>query len=270
MYNPKISVLMSIYNNEKTVDASIRSIVEQTFKDWELILIDDASTDGSLQRLEHWRQQDNRIQLFSNSENMGLAASLNKAFEKSAGAYVARMDGDDISFPDRLQKQLEFMETHPQYAVLSAACVLFDEQGHWGQRINKPEPNKKDFLWGSQFLHPACMIRREALLKAGGYRVSRETLRTEDYDLFMRLYALGYLGYNLSEPLLYYYENRKPRRVKFAQRLCEAKTRSRGFKALGLMPKGFLYTLKPLAVGLIPGKLKRKLQRISKAPEGGA
>jgi glycosyltransferase involved in cell wall biosynthesis len=260
---------MSIYNNENTVDASIRSIAGQTFADWELILIDDASKDGSADKLLAWQAEDKRIRVYANGRNMGLAASLNRALQKAAGAYIARMDGDDISLPDRFQKQVDFLDLHPEFALVSAGCVLFDEQGAWGRRTGKAEPQKQDFLWGSQFLHPACMLRREALAACGGYRVSRETLRTEDYDLFMRMYAQGYKGYNLPEPLLNYYENRKPRRVKLAQRWSEAKTRYRGFKALGLLPGGFLYMMKPLVLWIVPGGLKRKLQHIAPATKGG-
>lgn len=269
MCSPKVSVLMSVYNNASTVDKSILSIVEQTFKNWEMILINDASTDGSLEKLLAWEERDRRIRAYSNESNMGLASSLNKAFEISAGAYIARMDGDDRAMPDRLMRQVAFLEENPQVAIVSAGCILFDEEGEWGRRSGKPSPQKRDFLWGSQFLHPATVMRREALENAGGYRVCRDTLRTEDYDLFMRMYAKGYCGRNLGEPLLYYYENRKPRRVRFGTRISEAKTRYRGFKALGLMPGGILYVVKPLFVGLLPGKMKRRLQNRRYSTAGG-
>ena len=267
---PKVSVIMSVYNNVSSVDASIQSIVDQTFSDWEMILWNDASTDGSEQKLRVWQQRDARIKVYSNGSNAGLAASLNKAFKEASGQYLARMDGDDIAFPDRLQRQVVFLDTHPQYALVSAGCVLFDEQGEWGMRINKDTPEKRDFLWGSAFLHPATVFRRDALMDAGGYRVCRDTLRTEDYDLFMRMYAKGYIGYNIHEPLLYYFENRIPKPVKYAFRRSEAKIRYQGFKLLGLMPKGWPYVIKPLLVGLLPGQLKRSLQkRRPSASEGG-
>ncbi|MFZ5975657.1 MAG: glycosyltransferase [Bacillota bacterium] len=269
MSSPTVSVLMSVYNNAASVDASIRSIVEQTYADWEMVLVNDASTDGSLDKLLYWQDRDSRIKVYSNECNLGLAASLNKALNKSAGAYIARMDGDDVAMPDRLMQQVAFLDANPQTAIVSSACILFDETGAWGVRNGKPNPTKHDFLWGSQFLHPATMMRREALLHAGGYRVCRDTLRTEDYDLFMRMYALGYSGFNISEPLLRYYERRKPRRVKFSLRWSEAKTRYRGFKELGLLPGGLLYVVKPLLVGIVPGGLKRKLQDRRSAAEGG-
>lgn len=261
MNNPRVSVLMAIHNNVSSVDASIRSIVDQTFTDWEMILWDDASTDGSLHKMLQWQELDNRIKVYSNTTNLGLAASLNKALKKATGVYIARMDGDDVAVSDRLIKQVMFLDANEQYAIVSTGCILFDESGEWGVRSGSERPQKSDFLWGSQFLHPAVMIRKQALDAVDGYRACSETLRTEDYDLFMRMYAAGYEGYNLQESLLYYFENRKPRRVKLLFRWREMKTRYRGFKELELMPKGLLYVLKPLLVGLIPGKLKRNLQQ---------
>ena len=269
MSGPKVSVLMSVYNNASCVDASIRSIVDQTYTDWEMILWNDASSDGSFHKLLKWQACDDRIQVYENGSNLGLAASLNKALEKSAGRYIARMDGDDVAVPDRLMKQVAFLDQNPQAAIVSAGCILFDETGEWGSRNGKPRPLISDFLWGSQFLHPATVMRREALLAVGGYRVCKDTLRTEDYDLFMRMYARGSRGYNLQEPLLYYYENRKPRRVPFSRRMSEAKTRYRGFSELGLMPRGLVYVVKPLLIGLLPGKVKRKLQERKPNTAGG-
>ena len=266
--SPNVSVLMSIYNNEATVDESISSIVNQTFADWEMILWDDASTDRSAEKLKAWVQRDSRIRFFSNTDNLGLAASLNLALQKARGAYIARMDGDDVSLPGRFEKQVAFLDSHPEYAILGSACMLFDEAGDWGTRTARTAPQKKDFLWGSQFIHPTTMMRRNALAAVGGYRVCPDTRRTEDYDLFMRMYVHGFTGYNLSEPMLRYYDRRVPRPVRYAHRVSEAKIRYQGFKALGLMPAGLLYVLKPLVVGLIPRNLKRRLQQITRAQEG--
>ncbi len=266
----KMSVLMSIYNNEATVDASIASIVNQTFTDWELILWDDASTDGTSQKLKSWALRDSRIRLFSNTQNLGLAASLNLALAEAQGEYIVRMDGDDESLPDRFKKQAAFLDSHPEYAVVGSACTLFDDEGDWGERTGSTVPQKKDFLWGSQFIHPAVMVRRDALNVVGGYRVCRDTIRTEDYDLFMRLYAQGFTGYNLAEPLLRYRDSRVPRHVRFAHRLNEVRIRFHGFKALGLLPAGFLYVLKPLVMALLPCGLKRRLQQNRQAAQNGA
>jgi glycosyltransferase involved in cell wall biosynthesis len=259
--NPKISVLMSVYNNETTVDASIASIAAQTHSDWELILVNDSSTDRSLEVLSNWAKRDNRIRLFSNGRNMGLTASLNRALEKARGEYIARMDGDDVSLPQRFELQAAFLDAHPEHAIVGSSAVLFDREGEWGTRAAHEMPRKKDFLWGSQFIHPSVMMRRSALLAVHGYRDCPDTLRTEDYDMFMRMYASGFSGYNLSEPLLRYYDPRMSKPVHYHFRINEAKVRLSGFRALGLMPIGLIYVIKPLVVGLLPGKLKRRLQQ---------
>jgi hypothetical protein len=111
------------------------------------------------------------------------------------------------------------------------------------------------------------MMRRSALISVDGYRVCRDTLRTEDYDLFMRLYARGYKGYNLAEPLLRYFDPRLPRHVRFRFRVNEVRIRWSGFRALDLLPRGLPYVFKPLAVALLPGGLKRRLQQ--RPPRGG-
>lgn len=257
----RISVLMSVYNNEATAGDSIASIVAQTYADWELLLVDDKSTDGSLRILADWARRDSRIRLIQNDRNLGLAASLNRALNEARGEYVARMDGDDISLPQRFEKQLTFLDAHPEHAIVGSSALVFDRDGVWETRICKELPQKKDFLWGTQFIHPSVMMRRVALLAVGGYRVCRDTLRTEDYDLFMRMYAYGFTGYNLAEPLLRYYDPRKPKRVLYRFRISEARIRWSGFRALRLMPCGLPYVAKPLIVGLIPGGLKRRLQR---------
>ena len=257
----RISVLMSVYNNEATAGDSIASIVAQTYADWELLLVDDKSTDGSFRVLSDWARRDSRIRLIRNERNLGLAASLNRALAEARGEYVARMDGDDISLPQRFEKQVAFLIAHPEHAVVGSSAILFDREGEWGIRAGAQQPTKKDFLWGTQFIHPSVMMRRGALKAVGGYRVCRDTLRTEDYDLFMRLYAHGFTGYNLGEPLLRYFDPRQPKPVRYRFRVSEARIRWSGFRALGLMPGGLPYVLKPLVVGLLPGGLKRRLQQ---------
>ena len=247
----RISVLMSVYNNEATVSDSIASIAAQTYADWELLLVDDKSADGSLRILADWARRDSRIRLIQNERNMGLAASLNRALAGARGEYVARMDGDDISLPHRFEKTDRVSGRPSGARHRGQQRLVFDREGVWETRTCKELPQKKDFLWGTQFIHPSVMMRREALLAVGGYRVCRDTLRTEDYDLFMRMYARVY-GYNLAEPLLRYYDPRHPKAVRHRFRISEARIRWQGFYALGLMPAGLPYVLKPLVGACCP------------------
>ena len=187
-----------------------------------------------------------------NEKNMKLAATLNKCLEHASGSYIARMDDDDYSYPWRLMAQNDFLDVNTYYAFVSGQVNgLTKEFGiiedYWHR---KEFPEKKDFLKGSQFIHPATMFRKGPLMKAGGYRIAPETRRMEDYDLFMRLYAMGYIGCNLQRPMLRYTVDFD--KTTYAHRIDEVKVRYQGFKALGLLPWGFIYVIRPLIVGLIP------------------
>lgn len=252
--NPKISVVMGVFNGEERLELAINSIIEQTYTNWEFIICDDCSTDNSYEKLLEISKKDNRIKIIRNEKNIGLAASLNKCIDISSGDYIARMDDDDYSYPYRFEKQIEFLEKHSEFGFVSSAIDLFDgEKIISYQNIRKKIPEKSDFLWGSCFVHPATIFRKDSIMKVNCYRVSKETRRTEDYDLFMRMYSKGIIGYNFSERLLRYYINTDSmKKRKYIYRLDEAIVRYNGFKALGLLPKGIPYIFKPLLVGLIP------------------
>lgn len=252
---PTVSILMGIYNtpDPRILQKAVESIRRQTFTDWQWIICDDGSTDTTHGTIRSLIQGDDRIRLIHNDINKGLAASLNHCLKYAEGKYIARMDADDGCDPRRLEKQVQFLDAHPEYHLVGTAAELFDEHGVWGQRGMPEIPGRKDFLWGSPFIHPTIMIRREALLQVHGYRVAGETRRTEDYDLFMRLYTAGYQGYNLQEQLYSFREDKLARkRKKYRYRIDEARIRWRGFRQLGLMPGGLVYVVKPLVVGLIP------------------
>lgn len=250
-----VSVILGIYNTSdpQILQRSIDSIREQTYTEWECIICDDGSADDTYKLLLSLTDQDKRFRIIRNKENLGLAAALNHCLKYARGRYIARMDADDGCVPNRLEKQVQFLDDNADYQIVGTSAGLFDEHGLWGHRKMPEMPGKKDFLWGSPFIHPSIMIRREALLAVHGYRVAKETRRTEDYDLFMRLYEKGYQGYNLQEELYEFREDKKAqKRKKYCYRIDEVKVRWKGFHLLGLMPRGLLYVLKPLIVGLIP------------------
>lgn len=247
---------MGIYNGSQTMDTAIESISSQSFEDWELIVCDDASSDNTWEKLKKWSEKDPRIKVLQNKKNLRLAGTLNKCLSYASGKYIARMDDDDVSYPERLQEQVVFLEEHPEYAFVGSQA-----DGNDGKRIipnywkRKEKPQKSDFLEASQFIHPTVVFRKEALLQVEGYRVVKETRRAEDYDLFMRLYAVGFKGYNIQKPLLRYFID--DRKISYQSRIDEAKVRYQGFKHLGLMPGAWPYVFRPLVVGLIPKKLLR-------------
>ncbi|MCQ6264731.1 glycosyltransferase [Fictibacillus sp. WQ 8-8] len=255
---PRVSVIMGIYNtnNETLVKPAIDSILNQTYTDFEFIICDDGSNDGTLELVRKITNHDSRVKIIENITNKGLASTLNNCLEISKGDYIARMDADDISLPHRLEKQVEFLDNNLEYDLVGCNAVLFDENGDWGYRRTEEYPKRNHFLFGTPFIHPSILIRSATIKEMNGYKVAKETLRCEDYELFMRLYSKEKKGYNLQEHLFKFRENQEAynrRKLKF--RLDEAKVRYRGFKMLDLMPIGLIYTIKPLIVGLVPQKV---------------
>lgn len=258
LYLPKITVIMGSYNSSDKINDAISSIINQTFTDWELIICDDCSKIAVENIIDDGILKDKRIKIIHNQENQGLAESLNNCLKLAKGKYIARMDDDDYSYENRFQVQYDFLESNRHISFVSSDIHTYD-----GVKIIKTSnqiesPKKKDFLYRSPFVHPATMFRKEALLKVNGYRVAKETKRAEDYDLFMRLYAEGYLGYNIKENLFRYFVNPSAmkNKRKYKYRLDEAKVRYLGFKRLKLLnPISFIFVLKPILVGLIPHRL---------------
>ena len=259
---PLVSVLLGAYNCASTLGQSIESMLAQDYGRMEIIVCDDGSTDGSAEVSESYAARDARVVLLRNERNLGLPATLNKCIAAAKGEYLARMDGDDRSKPDRIRKQVAFLEAHPEYAFCGSSISLFDGGGAWGKRDYPERPEAQSFLLRSPFAHPTVMFRASCLAAAGGYGTDPALGRSEDYDLFMRLHAAGLRGYNLQEYLLEYREelaSHRKRKYRFA--LTEARVRWRGFKALGLLPLGLPYVVKPLVIGLIPKAAYLRLRK---------
>lgn len=255
----KVTVIMGIYNSNRVkLERAIDSILNQSYSNLELIICNDASTNGIEQYL--YSLENKKIRIINNKTNMGLAYSLNHCLKVSTGDYIARMDDDDISAYTRIEKQVNFLELHPEIGIVGTALWLVSREGEiWGEHFPKECPIKEDLLVGVVHAHPTIMVRKEVYDLVGGYQVLSRTQRTEDYDLYMRMYANGVQGYNLQEKLFYYtqsFETLSKRRLK--HRLDELLCRYEGFKLLELYPKGYLYLLKPIISGLIPNKVKQK------------
>lgn len=199
--NPRITVLMAIYNCADTVSEAIESLYSQTYKNFKLILCDDGSTDDTYFIAKQYAEKYDNIVLLKNTKNMKLAYSLNRCLEYADTEYVARMDGDDISLPSRFEKQVEFLDNHPEYALVSTGMVRFDETGDWGISILKEKPSINDFRKGTPHAHAPSMIRTNVMKEVKGYTVSKRLERGQDYYLWYKIYKAGYYGYNLQEPL---------------------------------------------------------------------
>ncbi len=201
---PIVSVLLPVYNAKKYVAPAIDSILAQTFTDFELIIIDDGSTDGSPAILQTYAARDNRIRLISR-ENRGLIATLNEMLDLAKGTFLARMDADDISLPERLAHQVEFLQQHPDVVCVGGDYEIIDPAGRLVSRATMPEDNaeiQRRILSGSTIInHPCAMIRRDALRQIGGYDNTMVTV--EDLDMLLRIGEIGNLA-NLREFVLQY------------------------------------------------------------------
>lgn len=199
----KVSIIMGVYNCAPTLREAIESILKQTYTDWEFVICDDGSKDSTMEILEQYaRDYPDKFVILKNDINQGLNATLNKCLASAQGIYIARQDGDDISDPSRLSKEVVFLENHPEYILVSSHMDFFDENGVWGRWKTPEKPERVDFLRQSPcFCHAACMIRRDAFVDVGGYTEENRYLRCEDINLWYKLYAKGYKGYNIQEPL---------------------------------------------------------------------
>lgn len=260
-----ISVIMGVYRPDaRHLKLAIQSLLNQTIENWELILYDDGSGAAFEGILQEAAELDSRIVLVRGGKNRGLAHGLNRCVKVAKGSYIARMDDDDFCHPERFQRQLDFLQTHPQYDWVGTNGLLFDKKGIWG-RLTMPErPEERDFLRYSPYIHPSVMFRREVFQKAHGYITARVTNRCEDYELFMRLHMRGCRGYNIQEPLFFYREDMKSHGKRtFACRVNESRIRYRGFRRLGILRLGTLPSvLRPIVGGLIPvGRISYLLRR---------
>jgi len=183
---PTVSVMMPAHDAASYVDDAVRSILEQTMPDLELVILDDASTDGTTEALREWAKRDDRIRLFESSENVGLTPAGNFVLERCRGRFITRMDADDVSHPDRLRREVEVLETHPEAAAVAGLWTAIDRNGkpirprdRWRLLRGKPF---------APFPHSTVMASREVFEKAGPYR---DAWYWEDFDLYLRLQRVG-------------------------------------------------------------------------------
>ena len=186
MGNPKVTVLMPVYNAEKYVGEAIESILNQTFRNFEFLIINDGSTDNSLGIIKSYK--DLRIRLVNNEKNLGLSHTLNKGIELSEGEYIARMDADDISLPKRLEKQIEFMDAHPEVGICGAWMEVFDGKKTYGIATypTTHENIKIRLFWSSAFSHPTVCLRKKVLL-SNNLRYNAAFTPSEDYHLWHQM-----------------------------------------------------------------------------------
>ncbi|MEW6536277.1 MAG: glycosyltransferase [Candidatus Auribacterota bacterium] len=200
MTTPRVSVIMPVYNAEKYLHYAIESILNQTFTDFELLILNDGSKDSTASIIESFCKKDNRIKTM-NRPNKGLTISLIELIKHAKGIYLARHDADDTSHPQRFEKQISFLDTHPDISLVGSFASKIDPQGNPTGKLgfaSSPGQISRLYARHNLFVHGSIMMRKEAYLEAGGYRPA--FLFAQDYDLTSRLVFHG-KGANIPEPL---------------------------------------------------------------------
>ena len=202
MKKPKISVLMAVYNQEQFIKESIKSILNQNFKDFEFLILDDASKDKTLSVIKEFQKQDNRIKLFKNKKNLGLTRSLIKLSKHIKGNLIARMDADDISDKNRFLVQAKWFDDDTK-VLLGSSGYWIDKNNITINNIDVPISNsnklKEKLRFTNLFLHSSTMFRKKYFFKVGGYRNFFEY--SQDYDLWCRISKYGKIG-NIKKKLI--------------------------------------------------------------------
>lgn len=260
---PKVSIIMGAFNCADTIPFAIESLQIQTFKDWELIVCDDCSTDSTYRVISDLMLKDPRIQLIKNETNSRLAATLNHCLQRVRGQYVARMDADDICLPDRLEVQVNWLDEHPEFDVVGGGILLYDETGEHEVLLNPEFPNVKYMYRHIPFFHPTIMMRREVYDNLGGYVVAKRTNRGQDMDLWFRFFSRGYKGYNLQRVILKYHDSlsdiKKKNSISAAWGFSQ--TMFLGFKANKYPFYKYIWIVKPILVSLFPKSIIFKLHK---------
>lgn len=257
---PGISVIMGVYNCGGTLAAAVDSILGQTYRDWELILYDDGSTDDTYAVAKAYAEQEpERIRLLHGEENRKLSHALNRCLAAASGELIARMDGDDISHPERLEKQVLYLENHPETDLVGCQMRAFDGEGNTHILRAPLDPEPQILRRNVPVFHATILARRRVFDELGGYTESPRAEGVEDVDLWFRFYEKGFRAATLDEVL---YDVRMDRdalkRRTLSRRIRSIRTRAEGFRRLGF-PRRWLIGPACLLLlkGLAPESVKR-------------
>jgi glycosyltransferase EpsE len=261
---PKVSVIMGIYNCAKTLPQAIESILAQTYANWELIMCDDGSTDETCAVAAAYKDQHpDRIILLKNEQNRKLSYTLNRCLEVADGELIARMDGDDMSRPDRFAKQVSFLREHPDCHLVGTDMQCFDETGYHGIRHAAVHPDRLTIRKTTPFFHATIMTYKSVYDALGGYTVGKRAERIEDVEMWFRFFQHGFSGDNIPEVLYDVCENYDTiRRRTIRERINSFRTLAWGYRLLGF-PKRWLIKPAVLAAAkcLVPYRFIRWLRQ---------
>lgn len=258
----RVSVIMPAYNGSEYIAESIETILGQSYADWELVICDDCSTDGTYEIARSYAAAHPNIKVLRNETNVGAGAARNRCIRQAEGEYLLLMDCDDLSYPQRMEKQVAFLDTHPEYSFVGTSGLMFDERGIW-RSFNYPRaPQKEAVAFGGQFLLGSICFRARDLLSVGGYEEDRRYLLGEDHNLCVRLYAAGFAGYNLQDCLYGYRIGRNSNyNMTFKKRILLWKIYRESAQMLKLPRHYRIRPYKQLLLALIPRRLLSLLRR---------
>ncbi len=195
--NNFVSIILPTYNGEKYVKRAIESVIAQTYQQWELIIIDDGSTDGTHTIVEQWSVEDARIRYFKNDTNLGIQKTLNRGLHEARGEYIARIDDDDTwCEASKLQQQVDFLNDNKEYVLVGTGVIIIDEKEKELIRYLLPTKDhtiRNSILAKNCFVHSSVVFRKDKALEVGEYDESNDTRHIEDYDLWLKLGVVGKL-----------------------------------------------------------------------------
>lgn len=258
---------MPVFNQEvQYLRLALESILNQSFSDFELIIIDDGSKDDLCTVLSEYTGRDNRVKILRNEKNQGIINSLNRGIDLAQGEFIARMDSDDIAMKDRLEKQLGFLEQHPDYALVGTNAITIDEDGKETGHLDFPTSHEsiyRSIILRNPILHPTWFLRRSIFTEMGCY--DEKASRVEDYEFLLRIAPKYKIG-NVPERLLYYRFNNAG--ISFKNNKLQEKQaltiRLRALRLYGYPIWYMVHLVRPLFFYLfIPSFLKKRIIQLS-------
>ena len=264
--SPNVTVLMGVFNGLPYLEESIRSILGQTFADFEFLIIDDASSDGSDELIRRHAMQDPRIRLIRREANAGLGAILRLGVEQARGSFVARMDADDVAMPTRLARQVDFLVEHPDTDIVGSYALDVTKNGVPVRERRVPTTHERivELVWSNPFIHATVMFRRDSILRVGSYDGSAR--RRQDYELWFRCVAGGLRFANIPEPLLHYHFSEETlKKNSIASIWGQAKIGVQGCRLVKAPLHAYVATCMPLFEAMMPNWLRIRMASLKSA-----
>ena len=260
MKEPLVSVIISAYNCEKYIEESINSILNQTYKNIEILLVDDNSTDNTVKKIKKVIQGKKNVKFIQNTKNLGLTKNLNKLIEISNGEYIARMDADDVSDLTRIEKQVQYLINNPQITIIGSFGKYINERNELEEYKKMPISNDeivKIMPKVNPIIHPSVMYRKNEIVRIGMY--DERFKKVQDYDLWFRAMSNNLKFYNIPEALILLRRDRNYNKRKSKKyRVIDLKVRINGYKINKLNFEKYIYLIIPIALIILPSKFVDK------------